>query len=157
MDCENDMGQKRAKVGGEFGANGEWYEGGKFIATKDRPKLTPMQPRELTPEQIARNEAEARRIARFNEWLASRAERIAELTAPFLFTPQYMTDEWGVLLVSGNGGFEADLARQLKRNGNLSPKQARYFVKFVLGRETKKNGDEWNALFDYVTEPSEFA
>ena len=31
-------GQKRAKIGGEFGANGEWYEGGKFIATKDRPK-----------------------------------------------------------------------------------------------------------------------
>lgn len=25
--------QKRAKVGGEFGANGEWYEGGKFINT----------------------------------------------------------------------------------------------------------------------------
>lgn len=25
--------QKRASVGGERGANGEWYEGGKFIAT----------------------------------------------------------------------------------------------------------------------------
>ena len=25
--------QKRAKVGGEYGANGEWYEGGKFINT----------------------------------------------------------------------------------------------------------------------------
>ena len=25
--------QKRAAVGGEFGANGEWYEGGKFINT----------------------------------------------------------------------------------------------------------------------------
>ena len=25
--------QKRAKVGGEKGANGEWYEGGKFINT----------------------------------------------------------------------------------------------------------------------------
>lgn len=24
---------KRAKVGGEFGANGEWYEGGRFINT----------------------------------------------------------------------------------------------------------------------------
>jgi len=28
----------RAKKGGEYGANGEWYEGGKFIATTDRPK-----------------------------------------------------------------------------------------------------------------------
>ena len=25
--------QKRAAVGGEFGANGEWYEGGEFINT----------------------------------------------------------------------------------------------------------------------------
>lgn len=27
------MTQVRAKKGGEFGANGEWYEGGKFINT----------------------------------------------------------------------------------------------------------------------------
>lgn len=30
--------QKRAKHGGEFGPNGEWYKGGAFIATKDLPK-----------------------------------------------------------------------------------------------------------------------
>jgi hypothetical protein len=30
--------QARAAVGGEVGANGEWYEGGKFIATKDNAK-----------------------------------------------------------------------------------------------------------------------
>jgi hypothetical protein len=30
--------QLRAKKGGEFGANGEWYEGGKFIATTERSK-----------------------------------------------------------------------------------------------------------------------
>lgn len=28
----------RAKKGGELGANGEWYEGGKFIATTEHPK-----------------------------------------------------------------------------------------------------------------------
>jgi hypothetical protein len=33
--------QTRAKVGGEIGANGEFYEGGKFIATKDNAKGTP--------------------------------------------------------------------------------------------------------------------
>jgi hypothetical protein len=33
--------QKRAKVGGETGVNGEWYEGGKFIATTEQPKGTP--------------------------------------------------------------------------------------------------------------------
>jgi hypothetical protein len=30
--------QRRAGPGGETGANGEWYEGGKFIATQDNPK-----------------------------------------------------------------------------------------------------------------------
>jgi hypothetical protein len=28
----------RAKAGGQFGANGEWYEGGKFIATTSAAK-----------------------------------------------------------------------------------------------------------------------
>lgn len=32
--------QRRARPGGETGANGEWYEGGKFIATRDNPKRT---------------------------------------------------------------------------------------------------------------------
>ena len=32
------MAQSRANKGGEYGANGEWYEGGKFIARTDRPK-----------------------------------------------------------------------------------------------------------------------
>lgn len=31
-------GQARARAGGEVGANGEWYEGGKFIATRDNAK-----------------------------------------------------------------------------------------------------------------------
>jgi hypothetical protein len=30
--------RRRAKKGGEVGANGEFYEGGKFIATTDHPK-----------------------------------------------------------------------------------------------------------------------
>lgn len=33
----NEM-HSRAKVGGEVGANGEWYAGGQFIATTDKPK-----------------------------------------------------------------------------------------------------------------------
>jgi hypothetical protein len=36
--AQGDTGQRRAKAGGEFGANGEWYEGGKFIANTDHPK-----------------------------------------------------------------------------------------------------------------------
>lgn len=33
-----ELKQKRAKAGGEHGANGEWYKGGAFIATEDIPK-----------------------------------------------------------------------------------------------------------------------
>ena len=33
------MTQARAKKGGEIGANGEWYDGGKFIATTDHAKV----------------------------------------------------------------------------------------------------------------------
>ena len=33
------MSQKRAKQGGEYGANGEWYDGGRFINTiPENPK-----------------------------------------------------------------------------------------------------------------------
>jgi hypothetical protein len=32
------MTQRRAKKGGEYGVNGEWYEGGKYIANTNQPK-----------------------------------------------------------------------------------------------------------------------
>ena len=32
------MSQRRAKPGGEYGVNGEWYEGGKWIANTEAPK-----------------------------------------------------------------------------------------------------------------------
>ena len=40
--------QRRAKTGGEIGVNGEWYEGGKFIANTDHPKG---QPRKAKPRK----------------------------------------------------------------------------------------------------------
>lgn len=154
MNCE--LGQKRAKAGGELGANGEWYEGGKFIATKDRPKAPPAH-HEISDEEKARRaakaEAEAAHKARYDAWMAPRSERIAELVKPFLSAPQHMTtDGWAVMLETGHAGFHADLARQLQRLGNLTQNQARYFVKAVMGRETSKNSDAWNELFDFVTE-----
>jgi hypothetical protein len=42
--------QRRAKPGGERGANGEWYEGGKFIATSERT-VKGEQTRPSTPAQ----------------------------------------------------------------------------------------------------------
>lgn len=48
------MGTKRAKAGGEVGANGEWYEGGKFINTvPENPKREggrPSKPRKVEIE-----------------------------------------------------------------------------------------------------------
>ncbi len=44
--------QKRAAVGGEFGANGEWYEGGKFINTVEENAKRQVK-RSSRKEQIA--------------------------------------------------------------------------------------------------------
>lgn len=41
----------RAKAGGELGANGEWYEGGKFIATTDHAKKLGSQKKKATGKQ----------------------------------------------------------------------------------------------------------
>lgn len=38
---QHDTKQARAAKGGEIGANGEFYEGGKFIAKTDKPKAAP--------------------------------------------------------------------------------------------------------------------
>ena len=43
--------RKRAKKGGETGQNGEWYDGGKFIATTNRPKGKPAQIKVSRKEQ----------------------------------------------------------------------------------------------------------
>lgn len=41
----------RAKKGGELGANGEWYEGGKFIATTDHAKRFGSTPKAKVSKQ----------------------------------------------------------------------------------------------------------
>lgn len=43
--------QQRAQVGGQTGANGEWYEGGKFIATTEQPKGKPAKTTATRKEQ----------------------------------------------------------------------------------------------------------
>jgi len=45
---------KRAKKGGEFGANGEWYEGGKFINTiPENKKREGSKPRGTGKQEVA--------------------------------------------------------------------------------------------------------
>lgn len=46
------MTHSRARAGGQIGANGEFYEGGKFIATTDHPKNQVRQKKGTGREQI---------------------------------------------------------------------------------------------------------
>lgn len=48
------MATQRAKKGGEFGANGEWYEGGKFInTTPENAKRHGSGPKATGKQEIA--------------------------------------------------------------------------------------------------------
>ena len=45
--------QRRAKHGGEYGVNGEWYEGGKWIANTDHPKGNKKKSKPTGRQEIA--------------------------------------------------------------------------------------------------------
>jgi len=50
------MTHSRAKAGGEFGANGEWYEGGKFINTvAENAKRAAKEAKKATRKQEVEN------------------------------------------------------------------------------------------------------
>lgn len=143
------LGQRRAKAGGEVGANGDWYEGGKFIATQeDTIKSAPPARYEPTAAELAeraeRKIKQDAEVLRLNTWLAERAEKFKDV----LFALEYpMTDQWDKPIKSTNE-FMNSLANQLRTNGSLSPKQADCVVRAVIGRATKKNTSAWEAMFD---------
>jgi hypothetical protein len=151
-------GQRRAKRGGEFGPNGEWYEGGKFIATSELTrKSSPYHRPELSDEEKARRAAEAlerdARAAKFDEWLSARRARFAETISYLTSNPGSHTPEmWAMLLETGHAGFLPSLGRDLHLYGRLSEKQARYVTNAMIGRQTKKNLDEWYQFFDSLVE-----
>lgn len=136
------MDQKRAAVGGELGANGEWYEGGKFIATKDNPKSSPVRFELSAAEMQAKADREAAE-ARLQEWLASRRAALAPAISALLAYGQ-PNDVFE--------NFHHSLGRQLSECGSLTRKQAAYAVKGVLGRQTKRNAEEWDALFESMVQ-----
>ena len=143
--------QRRAKAGGEYGANGEWYEGGKFLATQeDTIKAAPMR-HEITPEELARREAEhAATVERLNAWLAARAEQFA----PVLAVLEARLDQWGNPVAMPET-FHQSLGRQLRASGSISPKQAQFVAKAVYGRQNKRNAEQYDALMTALVE--EFA
>jgi hypothetical protein len=135
------VGQRRARAGGEYGANGEWYEGGKFIATRESTIRTTKMRHELTPDELVRHEAEkanrAATVERLNAWLSARAEQFKDLLAVLESEPR------------GTGEtFWQSLARQIRDSGSLSPKQSRHAVKAMFGRETKANSEAYWTMFE---------
>ena len=137
----NDDGQKRARKGGEVGANGEWYEGGKFIATTDSAKSAPVR-FELSSAQVQAAAERAAAESRLQAWLSARRETLADAIAALLAhgSPDDLYE-----------GFYPSLGRQLRDCGSLTRRQAVYAVKGVFGRETKKNTEQWWALVDLIT------
>lgn len=127
-------GQRRAAPGGELGANGEWYEGGKFIATRDNPKG---EGHERKPAQSAASDEWARRKAAADAWAAPRLARFAALLADLEAQPY---------------GFMRDMGYLLREQARLTPRQAEAVVRLHLGRRVKKNAAEWDALADALCE-----
>lgn len=144
--------QKRAVVGGEIGPNGEWYDGGKFIATKaDTVKRAPACV-ERSADDAARMALDAVKSARIAAWLAARQDGFRALVARLTANPGMGQAEWERRLELGHAGFMASLGRQLWECGSLSRRQADAVCRFQFGRLTNRNSDAWEAMLADLTE-----
>lgn len=144
--------QRRAQKGGEFGANGEWYEGGKFIATSENTiKSAPAERRAYTPDP-----AQEARAAAINAWLAQRQAELAPIVAQLTSKPDGIDEAvWQQRVIDHAAGFLPSLGRTLHVQGSLSAKQAEFVAKAILGRCTRRNAAEFDALLEKLT--TEFA
>ena len=139
MATSNDF-QPRAKTGGEFGPNGEWYTGGQFIANSedtikggnlawDAPKPS--------AERLALDFQTARKASQYAAVLRFRVSVFADLLTVLESEPQGVYET-----------FWQSLARQVRQTGSLSPKQAECAAKAVYGRRTKKNEEAYWTLVE---------
>jgi hypothetical protein len=146
-------GQLRAKVGGEFGANGEWYEGGKFIATKDNRKLPPKKQtytEEETAAYLKRKAERANFEANHAIYLSARRTEFKNLIA-YLIEDQnfnHTPEVWQNLVESYAAGFYPSLGWELHQHGYLSPRQAEFVCKLIHGRRNKKNATGFDTLYN---------
>lgn len=139
MKTTSDSGQRRAKAGGEFGANGDWYEGGKFIATDADTIKTAPRKFELSAAQIAERDAYAMlEAARMAEVMAARDARAAKFADTLAILRAQQTD------------FHASLADAIL-SGPISARQCNYVLKAVFGRCNKRNEAAWLTLADALT------
>lgn len=155
MTTTND-GQRRAAAGGELGANGEWYEGGKFIATKDNSKscgAKRIYSAEETAAYLARKAAQAEAAAHVEAWLTARRAEHANLIELMTTGQNFNHDPgvWKQLVEGYAAGFIPSLGWTLHQSGSLSDRQAEYACKFLFNRRNKKNAAEFDALWDSLT------
>lgn len=156
----NTTGQARAAAGGQVGVNGEWYEGGKFLPSReDRSKQAPQERHQLSAEEQARRaqreQEQDARLARLNAWIEKRRttfggiiQQLTQMPADYWGTPAM----WAQAVENHNAGFHASLGQSLRASGSVSPRQAQWIAKFVHGRRTKKNAFGFDALVEELTE-----
>ena len=115
----------QAKSGGEIGANGEFYKGGQFIATKDRPKTK------------YKKKTGKREINRY-QWVLAPAENLRPLMSILV--------EFCVFTYTEKGQFDQATpahtaktwnAETLYENFNIDP------VKVELACEKWNQGERW--------------
>jgi hypothetical protein len=110
---------------------------------------------EVSPEEAARRaawKAEQEALAtRFQAWRADRCQQFAPVLSAL---EAVVRDQWGNPMTQPNP-FWQSLALQLRENGSLSRSQARYAVKALLGRQNKRNAQQWDDLLTALTEDFE--
>lgn len=151
--------QTRAKAGGEYGVNGDWYEGGKFMPSReDRPKTAPDVRHTLTDAELgeiaARKARDEDYRTRVVAWRDGRVAQFADVLRVLFAKPADIEQSrWDWMLAKDvDCGFLVSLGKSLQSQGRLTEKQARYVVDAVVGRQTKKTIDEWWQLFEALIE-----
>lgn len=132
----NYTGQRRAKVGGEMGPNGEWYEGGKFIATEATTIKSASRYRSpLTEAEIAER---AERKAREEAENAVRLTKLAAIAGK--------TGDIADRLADGRGGFCDSIASDMRR-GVIPSGKAMSIVLNILAKQEGRAGSKayWTA------------
>lgn len=140
MNNENTIytGQRRAKVGGEVGANGEWYDGGKFIATEAHTikSAAPYRPTLSDAEIAERAERKAREEAEH----AVRVVKLAEIAA--------QVSDIADRLADGRGGFCDSIASDLRRGVIPQGKPYRIMVEILAKQEGRGGSKAYHAAVD---------
>jgi hypothetical protein len=98
----------------------------------------------LTAEQIEQREAGAK--ASQAAWRAAEDKREAERATALQTRFESLRDIIEPLEAKGTE-FHASLASQL-RSGSLSPRQAEYAVKGILGRYSKAKAEQWESIYE---------